>query len=259
MPGPSGRWSSHAARSCALEISSWAGSAGRTTRRCRRASAMKITADLPLPDYLGVLGGIGLTALLRPAAGGEDGCRGDRARFGCRGRDRIDRSADREAEGLPHDRYRRRTGEMPLAARRTAPGRRDRLQARGRRGTARRALSERRRRLLRQCRRADPRGGDRPDGAARADRALRDDLRLQRRRVPLRALPTFSRWSPGGSAWRAFSTFDFASQFDEARRDLESWLAAGQLKSYVDVQEGFENIPKTFCGSSRERTSASRC
>ena len=43
-----------------------------------------------------------------------------------------------------------------------------------------------------------------------------------------------------------FLTFDFASQFDEARRDLESWLAAGQLKSYVDVQEGFENIPKTF-------------
>ncbi len=43
-----------------------------------------------------------------------------------------------------------------------------------------------------------------------------------------------------------FLTFDFASQFDEGRRDLESWLAAGQLKSYVDVQEGFENIPKTF-------------
>jgi NADPH-dependent curcumin reductase CurA len=43
-----------------------------------------------------------------------------------------------------------------------------------------------------------------------------------------------------------FLTFDFASQFAEARRELEGWLAAGQLKSYVDVQEGFENIPKTF-------------
>ena len=39
---------------------------------------------------------------------------------------------------------------------------------------------------------------------------------------------------------------DFAPLFADARRDLETWLAAGQLKSYVDVQEGFENIPKTF-------------
>ena len=39
---------------------------------------------------------------------------------------------------------------------------------------------------------------------------------------------------------------DFASLFEEARRDLGTWLAAGQLKSYVDVQEGFENIPRTF-------------
>jgi len=43
-----------------------------------------------------------------------------------------------------------------------------------------------------------------------------------------------------------FLTFDFAAQFAEGRRDLESWVASGQLKSYVDVQEGFENIPKTF-------------
>ena len=43
-----------------------------------------------------------------------------------------------------------------------------------------------------------------------------------------------------------FLTFDFASHFAEGRRDLESWVASGQLKSYVDVQEGFENIPKTF-------------
>ena len=43
-----------------------------------------------------------------------------------------------------------------------------------------------------------------------------------------------------------FLISDFAPQFSEGRRALASWLDAGQLKSYVDVQEGFENIPKTF-------------
>lgn len=43
-----------------------------------------------------------------------------------------------------------------------------------------------------------------------------------------------------------FLISDFASKFAEGRRALDSWLDAGQLKSYVDVQEGFENIPTTF-------------
>ena len=43
-----------------------------------------------------------------------------------------------------------------------------------------------------------------------------------------------------------FLVMDFAPLFEEARRDLERWLAAGEIKSYVDVQEGFENIPRTF-------------
>jgi NADPH-dependent curcumin reductase CurA len=43
-----------------------------------------------------------------------------------------------------------------------------------------------------------------------------------------------------------FLVMDFAPLFEEARRDLADWLGAGEIKSYVDVQEGFENIPKTF-------------
>ena len=43
-----------------------------------------------------------------------------------------------------------------------------------------------------------------------------------------------------------FLLTDFSSQLSEGRRALETWLDAGQLKAYVDVQEGFENIPKTF-------------
>jgi NADPH-dependent curcumin reductase CurA len=43
-----------------------------------------------------------------------------------------------------------------------------------------------------------------------------------------------------------FLAFDYLPKFGEARRDLENWLDAGTLKAFVDVQEGFENIPKTF-------------
>ncbi len=43
-----------------------------------------------------------------------------------------------------------------------------------------------------------------------------------------------------------FLAFSFLAHFDEARREIETWMAAGRLKSYVDVQEGFENIPRTF-------------
>jgi NADPH-dependent curcumin reductase CurA len=43
-----------------------------------------------------------------------------------------------------------------------------------------------------------------------------------------------------------FLVGDYAARFDEARRDLGAWLASGRLKSYEDVQEGFETIPQTF-------------
>ena len=43
-----------------------------------------------------------------------------------------------------------------------------------------------------------------------------------------------------------FLVMDYAPRFDEARRELSAWLAAGTLVAREDVQEGFENIPKTF-------------
>jgi NADPH-dependent curcumin reductase len=43
-----------------------------------------------------------------------------------------------------------------------------------------------------------------------------------------------------------FLAYDFLDRFEDARRDLEGWLSSGRLKAYQDVQEGFENIPKTF-------------
>ena len=43
-----------------------------------------------------------------------------------------------------------------------------------------------------------------------------------------------------------FLAMDYAAKFSDGRRVLEGWLDAGQLKVYVDVQEGFANIPTTF-------------
>lgn len=43
-----------------------------------------------------------------------------------------------------------------------------------------------------------------------------------------------------------FLVGDYRAEFAEGGRELETWLDAGQLKAYVDVQEGFENIPRTF-------------
>lgn len=39
---------------------------------------------------------------------------------------------------------------------------------------------------------------------------------------------------------------DYAPRFNEARRALSAWLAAGKITAREDVQEGFENIPSTF-------------
>lgn len=43
-----------------------------------------------------------------------------------------------------------------------------------------------------------------------------------------------------------FLILDYVPRFAEGRRALEAWMDAGKLKSHVDVQDGFENIPKTF-------------
>ena len=43
-----------------------------------------------------------------------------------------------------------------------------------------------------------------------------------------------------------FLILDFVPRFPEGRRALEAWMNEGKLKAFVDVQEGFENIPTTF-------------
>ncbi|MGE4056486.1 MAG: zinc-binding dehydrogenase, partial [Vicinamibacterales bacterium] len=45
---------------------------------------------------------------------------------------------------------------------------------------------------------------------------------------------------------QGFLVSDFVARFGEARGALEQWLDTGVLRAHVDVQEGFEHIPKTF-------------
>ncbi len=41
---------------------------------------------------------------------------------------------------------------------------------------------------------------------------------------------------------------DYSPRYREARRQLSAWLATGALKSYEQIHEGFENIPRAFLG-----------
>ena len=43
-----------------------------------------------------------------------------------------------------------------------------------------------------------------------------------------------------------FLAYNFLDRFAEGRGALEGWFVSGQLRGFEDVQEGFDNIPKTF-------------
>jgi len=43
-----------------------------------------------------------------------------------------------------------------------------------------------------------------------------------------------------------FIVLDYAPRFDAAIKELTSWVTAGSIKFKEDIQEGFENVPKTF-------------
>ncbi len=45
---------------------------------------------------------------------------------------------------------------------------------------------------------------------------------------------------------QGFIVIDYFDQADKARADLLGWMEGGQLKHAEDIQEGFENTPKTF-------------
>lgn len=45
---------------------------------------------------------------------------------------------------------------------------------------------------------------------------------------------------------QGFLVLDYVDRFSQARKDIAQWMADGLLVSQEDIQEGFENAPKTF-------------
>lgn len=43
-----------------------------------------------------------------------------------------------------------------------------------------------------------------------------------------------------------FIILDYFHRADEAIKDLGAWVASGELKNRVDIQEGLENAPATL-------------
>jgi NADPH-dependent curcumin reductase CurA len=209
------------------------------------AAAMKITAGHPLPDYLGVLGGIGLTAhlgllhvakiasgetvLISGAAGATGSTAAQIAKLkGCR--------VIGIAGGPAKCRW--LMEELQLAA----------------------AIDYKSEDVAARLGELCPAGvdvyfdnvGGRILEAAISRMALRGRIALcgmisgYNDATPTPGPANLFEMVTRRIRMEGFLVMDFAPLFAEARRDLETWLAAGQLKSYVDVQEGFENIPKTF-------------
>ncbi len=48
------------------------------------------------------------------------------------------------------------------------------------------------------------------------------------------------------SRMEGFLVLDYADQFSKAIKEMSGWMADGRLVSQEDIQEGFENAPKTF-------------
>jgi NADPH-dependent curcumin reductase CurA len=43
-----------------------------------------------------------------------------------------------------------------------------------------------------------------------------------------------------------FIMIDYIDRIEEAMNDLVTWVMDGKIKYREDIQEGFENIPRTF-------------
>jgi NADPH-dependent curcumin reductase CurA len=48
------------------------------------------------------------------------------------------------------------------------------------------------------------------------------------------------------SRMEGFLVLDYEDQFSQARKEMSQWMAEGRLVSQEDIQEGFENAPRTF-------------
>ena len=43
-----------------------------------------------------------------------------------------------------------------------------------------------------------------------------------------------------------FIVIDYAAQFGQAAQEMAEWITGGKLTFQEDIQDGFENAPRTF-------------
>ena len=193
--------------------------------------------------YLGVLGMPGMTAYFGLLDIGQPKAWRDGGRLGRLRRGRQRGRPDREDQGLPRRRHRRRQAEMRLRHKELGfdacvdykAGKLDerpegRLPERHRRATSRTSAA---RSSTRCCERMNlsPHRGLRPDSQYNADRALRREEHARHPDQPHQDAG-LHRLRPEGSLWRRRS-----------RRSPVRW-PQGKIKYRETVVEGLENAPK---------------
>ncbi len=103
----------------------------------------------------------------------------------------------------------------------------------------------RRRRLLRQRRRRDPRHGADPHQPQGADRHLRRDQPVQRHRG--RSGPAnYLSLLVNRARMEGMVVFDYADRYSVAIAELAGYLKDGRMKSREDVVRGLDTFPETL-------------
>ena len=200
-------------------------------------------AVAPISTALGVLGMPGLTAYVGLLDIGRLEGRRDGLRLGRRGRGRLGRRTDRQAQGLQGDRLRREPREGGLAR-----GDRLRRGVRLSRGRGPRGLARRHRRVLRQRRRQDARGSARGSAAARSGRRVRRGLAVQRHGASAGAEEPVPRRDEAPAHARLHRLGPRRPDTRRSSPRLVPWLREGSVRYRETVVDGIENAPAAFIG-----------
>ena len=203
----------------------------------------------PMTHLLSVYGIAGLTAYFGLLACRQAQGRRDRGGVG-RGRlGRLDRRADRQDQGMPRRRHRRRQGQVPLAD----------VSELGFDA----AVDYKDGATFKALRAAAPKGIDVYFDNVGGD-ILEACIALMNNRGRIACCGAISQYDGVPSAhgprgvpglivvkrliMQGFIVMDYMNQSAAALADLQSWVASGKLKVQEDVINGLENTPKALIG-----------
>ena len=203
----------------------------------------------PMTHLLSVYGIAGLTAYFGLLACRQAQGRRDRGGLGRRRLGRLDRRPDRQDQGLPRRRHRRRQGQVRLAD----------VNELGFDA----AVDYKDGAVFKALRAAAPKGIDVYFDNVGGD-ILEACLAQMNNRGRIACCGAISQYDGVPSAhgprgvpglivvkrliMQGFIVMDFMDQRDQALTDLQSWVASGKLKVQEDVIDGLENTPKALIG-----------